>query len=606
MPDIKTKETIKDIKVLDKSANLAARMREAYIRTKDIAPKERSEQTDPVNDAEKGAENITYESGHIVFGAAQMAHRKQAAKRREQKQQEVQRYERQEPYHAYAQEESIYTQTTPAPSPGAQAMPVSDDIQPTQDESRNTPKVVQHTVKQGNRAVKSGSESQSTRMIIKTTEAAARTEAVPRSAQQTQAAVKAAKTAKATEQQARSTAKATEKGLKKAEEASSAAVKAIMEAGKKLVNALMAGGSVSLIVIVVTCLVGLIAGSCFGIFFASEVSDGMTLQDAIQELNSEYEAEIVAHKARDYEHLHMTGTRAQWRDILSVYAVMITTREEGAQEAVTMNDEKLDLLREIFWDMNDISSYTEIETETVITEEEDEEGNMIEAETIIEHIHLYIHTGSRTANEMSLEYRFNRKQQAALEELLAEMDTLEFLFGAADITDPEALELWNNLPSGLSDERRQVVYYALTLVGKVNYFWGGKSLVLGWDSRWGSSMMVTAAGSPTTGTYRPYGMDCSGYVDWVFYNVSGGSYVIGRGGGCISQHNNCYAISWSEAEPGDLVFYPGDSHIGIVGGWDEYGNIQIIHCASGSLNGVVITGKSGFASIARPYYYQQK
>ena len=74
MPDIKTKETIKDIKVLDKSANLAARMRETYVRTKAIAPKERSEQTDPVNDAEKGAESITYESGHIVFGAAQMTH----------------------------------------------------------------------------------------------------------------------------------------------------------------------------------------------------------------------------------------------------------------------------------------------------------------------------------------------------------------------------------------------------------------------------------------------------------------------------------------------------------------------------------------------------
>ena len=124
MPDIKTKETIKDIKVLDKSANLAARMREACVRTKDIAPKGRSEQTDPVNDAEKGAENITYESGHIVFGAAQMARRKQAAKRRKQQKQEVQRSERQEAYHAYAQEEPSFTQATPAPSSGAQVEPV--------------------------------------------------------------------------------------------------------------------------------------------------------------------------------------------------------------------------------------------------------------------------------------------------------------------------------------------------------------------------------------------------------------------------------------------------------------------------------------------------
>lgn len=71
---------------------------------------------------------------------------------------------------------------------------------------------------------------------------------------------------------------------------------------------------------------------------------------------------------------------------------------------------------------------------------------------------------------------------------------------------------------------------ALTLYGKVTYFWGGKSLVLGWDSRWGQLAKVTAAGSPTTGTYRPYGLDCSGMVDWVFYNVTGGEYVIGHGG----------------------------------------------------------------------------
>ena len=98
-------------------------------------------------------------------------------------------------------------------------------------------------------------------------------------------------------------------------------------------------------------------------------------------------------------------------------------------------------------------------------------------------------------------------------------------------------------------------------------------------------------------------MDCSGFVDWCFYNQSGGEYIIGHGGGCIAQHNTCRAISWGEAIPGDLVFYPGDSHIGIVCGWDANGNILIVHCASGSLNGVVITGKSGFVTIGRPTYY---
>ena len=113
---------------------------------------------------------------------------------------------------------------------------------------------------------------------------------------------------------------------------------------------------------------------------------------------------------------------------------------------------------------------------------------------------------------------------------------------------------------------------------------------------------VTAEGNSTTGTYRPFGLDCSGFADWVFYNISGGSYILGHGGGAHAQHTYCTPITWAEAQPGDLVFCPSDTHVGIVGGWDESGNIQIIHCTS-SYNNVVITGKAGFATIGRPMYY---
>ena len=77
-----------------------------------------------------------------------------------------------------------------------------------------------------------------------------------------------------------------------------------------------------------------------------------------------------------------------------------------------------------------------------------------------------------------------------------------------------------------------------------------------------------SAGSSTTGTYRPYGLDCSGFVDWVFYNATNGSYIIGRGGGATMQHSYCTDISWEDARPGDLVFYPDNSHVDIVGGRD--------------------------------------
>ncbi|MCI5898422.1 MAG: hypothetical protein MRZ82_05420 [Firmicutes bacterium] len=54
------------------------------------------------------------------------------------------------------------------------------------------------------------------------------------------------------------------------------------------------------------------------------------------------------------------------------------------------------------------------------------------------------------------------------------------------------------------------------------------------------------------------------------------------------QDTPCYGQT-QDPEPGfcpqgsgqHLVFYPNDTHVGIVVGWDESGNILIVHCASG-------------------------
>jgi len=97
-------------------------------------------------------------------------------------------------------------------------------------------------------------------------------------------------------------------------------------------------------------------------------------------------------------------------------------------------------------------------------------------------------------------------------------------------------------------------------------------------------------------------MDYSGYANWVFYNASGGDYIIGHGGGFSAQHSYCTPIAWDEVIPGDLVFYPEDAHVGIVSGRDEAGDLLIIHCASG-YNNAVITGLEGFTSIGRPRYF---
>lgn len=168
-----------------------------------------------------------------------------------------------------------------------------------------------------------------------------------------------------------------------------------------------------------------------------------------------------------------------------------------------------------------------------------------------------------------------------------------------------ALEAWERLPEDLSVERRMVATYALALVNRVDYFWGGKSLVLGWDDRWGEMMEVTAEGDDTTGTERPYGLDCSGFVDWAFYNASGGSYIPGQGGGAAAQHGQCADIPWEEVQLGDLVFYPEDDHVGIAAGRDGQGRLLVVHCAAGA-GGVTLSCSNGFTQAARPGWYGEE
>ena len=394
-------------------------------------------------------------------------------------------------------------------------------------------------------------------------------------------------------------AKAAQATAQKASQAAGRALRAILSAARSLAAAMMAGGSTVLSMVLVICLIGLLIASPFGIFFSGEDSGtGYTMPEAVTMLNTEFTDRIEQIKAENpYDELDMdnAGSAAMisnWRDVLAVYAVRTTTDNASPDEVATLTEEKMEILREIFWDMNAITYWTEIVP-----------GGKDEADTVILHITVTI----KTHLQMADEHQFNTEQRRLLEELMQPkyQELFMVLTGSyqdIELSPDEVAKIIENLPADLSENRKQVVLTAYQLLGKVHYFWGGKSLIIGWDSRWGMPMKVTAEGSSTTGTVRPFGLDCSGMVDWVFYNQSGGQYVIGHGGGATAQHSYCAAIAWSDAKPGDLVFYPGDSHVGIVCGFDSSGNIMVIHCAS-SENNVVVTGKIGFTSIGRPEYF---
>ena len=375
------------------------------------------------------------------------------------------------------------------------------------------------------------------------------------------------------------------------EKAGTAFVHAVRSMASYLAALLGAVGLVMILSLVL--LVAAVAASPFGIFLANEPSPNtIPLSSAVAQINMELNERLMDLQDGDYKEIEIHGTQPKWTEVIAVFAAHVAGAEDGVSVA-QLDAGRVELLRDTFWDMCSISS--RIETEEIPTTDPSEPTEKPE-----EILHIMI--SSKNADRMCQIYRFNDFQNEALDALLAEEEMLLAMVGDLSIAQQDAMELLENLPNDLSSERRAVVQQALMLVGKVNYFWGGKSHVIGWDSRWGQLKKVTSPGSETTGTYRPFGLDCSGFVDWVFYNISDGVYILSHGGGAAGQHRYCANISWEEVQPGDLVFYSGDDHVGIVGGWDEKGNVLIIHCASG-YNNVVITGKRGFISVGRPYYY---
>ena len=381
----------------------------------------------------------------------------------------------------------------------------------------------------------------------------------------------------------------------------SVAVQAVKEIGKGVASAVSSilsagGGAVVLVLFLTVILVAAIVASPFGILFSNESREAgvVPISAAVAQINYDFNERLEAlQTADDYDSISVDGQAADWVEVLAVFAVKVAGSDDvDAADVATMDANRIARLKAVFWDMTAIAHRVEI-----IHHPGSGEGDDGWTEK-----NLYITVTAKTAEEMKTEYHFNRNQIAALDELLEQRDLLLELIEDVYSVSGDTAVLIRSLPKNLSPEREAVVRTACSLVGKVNYFWGGKSLVIGWDARWGELRQVTAAGSSTTGTYRPYGLDCSGFVDWVFYNATGGQYIIGHGGGATMQHNYCTDISWADAQPGDLVFYPDNSHVGIVGGRDANGELLIIHCASG-YNNVVITGKDGFTSVGRPQYY---
>ena len=443
MPDIKTRDVVKGtVKVIDKSAVAAERMKDAYVRTKDkaehgIFAAESSPEEYAADRTLTGTETAAHEAVHGLDKAG----RKGVKTTKEN-----------------ISKAKDYFQRRKTDLPKKQAKDAMRRVRRSADATQKTIKTVDRsgkTIKQtakstGKAAVKTTQKTiktaeQTVRTTVKTTQAAAKT------AQKTaQATAKAAKTAAQT---ARAAAKATAAGIKAAVKATAAAVKAIIAGTKALIAAIAAGGWIAVVVIIIICLIGLIVGSCFGIFFSGEDSGtGQTMRQAVQEINADYQSQIDTTRANiAYDELEMSGSRAVWPEVLAVYAVKTTTDPDDPQEVATVDDSKKAILKDIFWRMNELSSRTESKTEEVITETDDGHGNIVETTTTVTRTYLYITVSHKTAEEMADQYNFSADQRKQLAELLAD----------------ENRSMWSAVLYGIGTGDGEIVTVALSQIGNV-------------------------------------------------------------------------------------------------------------------------------------------
>ena len=571
---IKTRVAEKGIKAIDKAAVASERMKEAYIRTKDKADHSLyAEESSPGEYASDrlsaGVDNVTHEAIHQfdkqgrkgikttkenISKVKETIQKRKAAAAQPKKQAEKRaaRQASQRAGHQAADRISEPVKTLRQERGAVKTLDRGKKSIKTVDRGRKTIKqassTAKGTVKTASKSIKTAEKT--AKASIKTTQQAAK--AAQRTAQAT------ARAAKATAHAARAAARAAVAAAKVAAKATIAAVKAIIAATKALIAAIAAGGWIAVLVIVIICLIGLLIGSCFGIFFSGEDSgSGYTMQNVVQEINDDYQQQIDTTKANlSHDVLEMSGSRAVWPEVLAVYAVKTTTDPDNPQEVATMDDSKKAILTDIFWEMNQISSRTETRTETVITETDDGNGNIVETETTVTQTYLYINVSHKTDEEMAAQYGFDEEQKEQLAELLAE----------------ENRSLWSAVLYGIYTEDGAIVSVALSQVGNVGgepyWSWYGFSSRVEWCACF-VSWCANECGYIDTGVIPKY----AGCVNGVQWFKDRGQWMDGS----------------AEPAPGMIIFFDWNDENGQDGLSDHTGIVEKVE------NGRVYTieGNSG-------------
>lgn len=471
---IKTKETIKNIKLHDTAVSVTDKVKNIGIKTKDtvnentnradnVSPERYA--TDKVSEAMRtGGERLAVGTEKAVRkGVSKVKEKRSEKNANENSDKTTQPKKETDNVKGKQDKSTVKEKTQVSPKSKQQTETPIDEIKKPRQRKQTAPKTKGkatikkfgsekqtvktidnevHKIKQSNRSLNNSAKNiKIADNSIKTAKSFSTT------------ATKTTENAKRTKQAAQKTAKASVKTIKALAKAIESTGKAIV-AGTKSIGTIAVGGVPAIVIVIIICLIGAIGGTCFGIFLANDETTGTqkTMSMAISELTSEHYANLTAMKASyTYDLLEVQGdTSINWKDVLAVYAVK-TTSGENPLEVVTLDDTKIDLLRDIMKDMNKMTGVVmpKVVSETTVTT--DENGNSIKTTTYVTKKVLTVSIIQLSTDEISALYNFDDEQKALLEELMSE----------------EYDELWNELVGASG----QIIQGNSSFVGTGMFIW---------------------------------------------------------------------------------------------------------------------------------------
>lgn len=244
------------------------------------------------------------------------------------------------------------------------------------------------------------------------------------------------KASKRATQIAKETAKRTAQGVKVAIKTTISAIKTIIAGTKALVAAIVAGGWVAVIVIIVICLVALMCSSIFGIFFSSQKTsaNSITMNTVVAECNQEFSDKLQSiQDSNPHDDYVLEGSMASWKDVLTVYTIK-QSNGVNQQDVMTIDDNKKNVIKQIFWDMNSLTSEVRDEMVTEQGTNADEMPKQVQKKV------LHIKINTKTLEQMKNDYHFSSAQNKQLVEL----------------TDNKYASLWNGVIYGATDSGEYV------------------------------------------------------------------------------------------------------------------------------------------------------